>query len=100
MYKRQLHDTVVEYEVTSNRVDCYSILGIAREAAATFKKPFVPPVVSVKGNGEDVNKYISVEVKDTDLCTRYCARAVSYTHLCTCSIRAVTDDSSGVTGCH
>ena len=60
-----LHDTVV---------DCYSILGIAREAAATFKKPFVPPVVSVKGNGEDVNKYISVEVKDTDLCTRYCAR--------------------------
>ena len=69
-----LHDTVVEYEVTSNRVDCYSILGIAREAAATFKKLFVPPVVSVKGNGEDVNKYISVEVKDTDLCTRYCAR--------------------------
>ena len=69
-----LHDTVVEYEVTSNRVDCYSILGIAREAAATFKKPFVPPVVSVKGNGEDINKYISVEVKDTDLCTRYCAR--------------------------
>ena len=69
-----LHDTVVEYEVTSNRVDCYSILGIAREAAATFKKPFVPPVVSVKGNGEDVNKYISVEVKDMDLCTRYCAR--------------------------
>lgn len=69
-----LHDTVVEYEVTSNRVDCYSILGIAREAAATFKKPFVPPVVSVKGNNEDVHAYVSVEVKDTDLCTRYCAR--------------------------
>lgn len=69
-----LHDTVVEYEVTSNRVDCYSILGIAREAAATFKKPFVPPVVTVKGNGEDIKNYISVEVKDTDLCTRYCAR--------------------------
>lgn len=69
-----LHDTVVEYEVTSNRVDCYSILGIAREAAATFKKPFVPPVVKVQGNGEDVNKYISVEVQDRDLCSRYCAR--------------------------
>lgn len=69
-----LHDTVVEYEVTSNRVDCYSILGIAREAAATFKKPFVPPVVEVRGNDEDVNDYISVEVQDTDLCTRYCAR--------------------------
>ena len=69
-----LHDTVVEYEVTSNRVDCYSVLGIAREAAATFRKPFLPPQVTVQGNGEDVNKYISVEVKDTDLCTRYCAR--------------------------
>ncbi len=69
-----LRDTVFEYEVTSNRVDCYSVLGIAREAAATFRKPFVPPVVEVKGNGEDVNDYISVEVEDTDLCTRYCAR--------------------------
>ncbi|MCM1182944.1 MAG: phenylalanine--tRNA ligase subunit beta [Roseburia sp.] len=69
-----LHDTVVEYEVTSNRVDCYSVLGIAREAAATFRKPFLPPQVTVRGNGEDVNRYISVEIKDTDLCTRYCAR--------------------------
>lgn len=69
-----LHDAVVEYEITSNRVDCYSILGIAREAAATFRKPFHPPVVTVRGNNEDVNDYISVEVKDTDLCTRYCAR--------------------------
>ncbi len=69
-----LHDMVVEYEVTSNRVDCYSVLGIAREAAATFRKPFVPPVVAVNGNEEDVNDYISVEIKDTDLCTRFCAR--------------------------
>jgi phenylalanyl-tRNA synthetase beta chain len=69
-----LHDTVVEYEVTSNRVDCYSILGIAREAAATFKKPFIAPKVEVKGVGGNVNDYISVEVKDTDLCSRYTAR--------------------------
>ena len=69
-----LHDTVVEYEVTSNRVDCYSILGIAREAAATFRKPFIAPAVATKGNGEDVNNYISVEVHDEELCTRYCAR--------------------------
>ena len=69
-----LHDTVFEYEITSNRVDCYSVLGIAREAAATFRKPFVPPVVEVKENGEDVKDYISVEVEDKDLCTRYCAR--------------------------
>ncbi len=69
-----LHDTVFEYEITSNRVDCYSVLGVAREAAATFKKPFNPPEVKVTGNGEDVNDYVSVEVKDADLCTRYCAR--------------------------
>ncbi|MDE7332379.1 MAG: phenylalanine--tRNA ligase subunit beta [Lachnospiraceae bacterium] len=69
-----MRDTVFEYEITSNRVDCYSVLGIAREAAATFRKPFVPPVVEVKENDEDVNDYISVEVQDPDLCTRYCAR--------------------------
>ncbi len=69
-----LHDTVVEYEVTSNRVDCYSILGIAREVAATFRKPFHAPKVVAEGNGEDVNNYVSVEVQDTKLCTRYCAR--------------------------
>ncbi len=69
-----LHDTVFEYEITSNRVDCYSVLGIAREAAATFRKPFCPPEVNLVGNGENVNDYVSVEVKDADLCTRYCAR--------------------------
>ncbi|MDE6964147.1 MAG: phenylalanine--tRNA ligase subunit beta, partial [Lachnospiraceae bacterium] len=69
-----MRDSVFEYEITSNRVDCYSVLGIAREAAATFRKPFIAPKVSVKENGEDVNDYISVEVKDPDLCSRYCAR--------------------------
>lgn len=71
-----LHDVVFEYEITSNRVDCYSILGIAREAAATFGKKFVPPVPEVKGNEEDVHDYASVEVADTDLCLRYCGRVV------------------------
>ncbi len=69
-----LRDTVFEYEITSNRVDCYSVLGIAREAAATFRKPFVPPVVEVKENDEKVEDYVSVEVLDQDLCSRYCAR--------------------------
>ena len=69
-----MRDTVFEYEITSNRVDCYSVLGIAREAAATFRKPFVPPVVEVKENGENINDYVSVEVQDPDLCSRYCAR--------------------------
>lgn len=69
-----LRDTVFEYEITSNRVDCYSVLGIAREAAATFDKPFLAPEVSIKNEFGDVNDYISVEVQDKDLCTRYCAR--------------------------
>ena len=72
-----LNDAVVEYEITSNRVDCFSMIGMAREAAATFEKEFIPPVVTVKGSGGNVNDYISVEVKDTDLCTRYTARVVT-----------------------
>ena len=71
-----LDDVVVEYEITSNRVDCFSILGIAREAAATFAKEFVPPVVIKTGNSENVNDYIKVTVKDADLCSRYTARVV------------------------
>ena len=71
-----LKDTVFEYEITSNRVDCYSVIGIAREAAATFGKEFVPPVIKETGNSENVNDYIKVTVKDTDLCPRYTARVV------------------------
>lgn len=71
-----LHDTVFEYEITSNRVDCYGIIGIAREAAATFRKEFKPPVVEVKGNNEDANDFITVDVQDKELCPRYCAKVV------------------------
>lgn len=70
------NDVVFEYEITSNRVDCYSVIGIAREAAATFQKPFYPPVVEAKGNSEDVNDYVKVTVEDKELCPRYCARMV------------------------
>ncbi len=71
-----LNDVVFEYEVTSNRVDCFSVIGIAREAAATFGKEFHPPVVTATGNNEDVNDYIKVSVKNSELCPRYCARVV------------------------
>ena len=71
-----LHDVVFEYEITSNRVDCYSVIGLAREAAATFRKEFHPPVVTGTGNQEDIHDYLSVEVEDTGLCPRYCARMV------------------------
>ena len=71
-----LRDVVFEYEITSNRVDCYSVLGIAREAAASFGKAFVPPVVAVTGNDEDVNTMIEIDIRDKELCPRYCARMV------------------------
>ncbi|BCZ26524.1 phenylalanine--tRNA ligase beta subunit [Claveliimonas bilis] len=71
-----LDDVVFEYEITSNRVDCFSVVGIAREAAATFRKEFHPPVVTPTGNSEDVNDYIKVTVRDEELCPRYCARVV------------------------
>lgn len=71
-----LRDQVVEFEITSNRVDCFSMVGMAREVAATFRKEFHPPVVTKTGNDEDVNDFIKVTVKDTDLCPRYTARVV------------------------
>lgn len=72
----RLDDVIFEYEITSNRVDCYSVLGIAREAAATFGKKFVPPVVKETGNEEKAEDYIKVIVEDQNLCSRYCARVV------------------------
>jgi phenylalanyl-tRNA synthetase, beta subunit, non-spirochete bacterial len=69
-------DTIFEYEVTSNRVDCYSVIGIAREAAATFRKEFKPPLVKATGNDEQASDYIKVTVKDEELCPRFCARVV------------------------
>ncbi len=71
-----LNDVNFEYEITSNRVDCYSVLGIAREAAATFGKPFCPPVVKETGNEENAADYVKVTVEDPDLCPRFTARIV------------------------
>ena len=71
-----LRDVVFEYEITSNRVDCYSVIGIAREAAATFRKTFTAPSVTKTGNDEDINDYLKVRVENSRLCPRYCARMV------------------------
>ncbi len=76
-----LRDVNFEYEITSNRVDCFSVIGIAREAAATFRKEFHPPVVTPTGNSEQAQDYIKVTVKDPDLCPRYCARVVKNIHI-------------------
>lgn len=75
-----LDDVVFEYEITSNRVDCFGVLGIAREAAATFGKKFVPPVLKETGNSEQASEYISVEVDAPELCSRYVARVVKNVH--------------------
>jgi len=69
-------DVVFEYEVTSNRVDCFSVNGIAREVAATFNKPYHPIIVKKTGNNDDVNDYVKVEVENPDLCPRFLARAI------------------------
>ena len=71
-----LTDTVFEIEVGANRPDCLSILGMARECAAALGKSVKLPDISYKESGGDINDYLKVTVKDTDLCERYIARAV------------------------
>ena len=70
-------DSVVEFEITNNRTDCYSIIGIAREAAATFDAPLTLHEPEVKGSeAGSVFDHLEVEVPDADLCPRYTARMV------------------------
>ena len=70
-------DIVVEFEITSNRPDCFSILGLARETAATYKGEFRYPEITVKEEGVGkIEDMISVEIKNSELCPRYIARAV------------------------
>mgnify|MGYP001234947688 CR=1 FL=1 len=70
-------DTVVEFEITSNRPDCLSIIGLARETAVTLGTEFRKPEVKVREEaGGDINDYISIEIKDPELCPRYAARVV------------------------
>ncbi len=71
-----LNETVVEFEITSNRPDCFSIIGLARETAASFDKKFTIPEIKFSENNENIADTISVEVLDKDKCKRYCARMV------------------------
>ena len=74
-------DTVVEFEITPNRPDCLSVIGLAREAAVTYgKQPvFHDPVV--KGSGGNIRDHLSVEVRDAELCPRYTARMIKNIHI-------------------
>lgn len=69
-------DTCVEFEITPNRPDCLSVIGLAREVAVTFDKPLNLPNPQVKGCGGDINDYLSVEVQNSELCKRYVAKVV------------------------
>ena len=73
-----LNDTVVEFEITSNRPDCLSVIGLARETAISFDKPLnIPtPVVADANDGDKIDNYLSVKISDPDLCFRYAAKVV------------------------
>ena len=71
-----LNDVCVEFEITSNRPDCLSVLGLAREAAATFGKELHMPEVKIENETGDINDLLSVEVKNPTLCRRYVARMI------------------------
>ncbi len=71
------NDTVVDFEITNNRPDCYSVIGLAREAAAAFDLPMQHHEPAVKGGAAgDLTALLDVEVPAEDLCSRYTARMV------------------------
>jgi phenylalanyl-tRNA synthetase beta chain len=71
-----LNDTVIEFEITSNRPDCLNILGIAREASATFKTELRKPQIMLREEGDSAASYASVQIEDQQLCSRYAARVI------------------------
>lgn len=71
-----LNENVVEFEITSNRPDCFSVIGLARETAVTFGKEFNVPEPKCGDNGENIADTVSVEVLDSEKCPRYCAKMV------------------------
>ncbi|MBQ1229444.1 MAG: phenylalanine--tRNA ligase subunit beta, partial [Clostridia bacterium] len=73
-----LKDTSVEFEITSNRPDCLSVIGLARETAVSFDRPLTvkAPVVKGAGDGDSIEKYLNVKISAPDLCYRYAARVV------------------------
>ena len=73
-----LDDTAVEFEITSNRPDCLSVIGLARETAVSFGRELSVPTPAFRGagDGDDIAKYLSVNIEAPDLCYRYAAKVV------------------------
>jgi phenylalanyl-tRNA synthetase beta chain len=74
--KDYLGDAVFDIDITPNRADCLSVMGIAREVAAITGNPFRMPDLSYQESGKTVESYASVEIKSPDLCPRYCATVI------------------------
>lgn len=72
----QLKEDVIEFEITPNRPDCLSMLGMAREAAAVFEGKIEYPDTRILNETDDINKYIVIEVKKPELCRRYTAKVI------------------------
>jgi len=70
------NDTVVDFEITNNRPDCLSVIGLARESAATFNRTLSLPQPIVKGGAGNITEHLRVEIADPDLCSRYTAKMV------------------------
>lgn len=71
-----LDDYIIDFKITANRPDCNCVLGVAKEISVVLKKPFNPPVPKYETVGGDINDYVSVEVRNFDICPRYISRAV------------------------
>lgn len=71
-----LNENIVDFEITSNRPDCLSVIGLARETAVTFDKPFTLKKPVVKGCGDDIHNYVSISVEDKEGCLRYCGKVI------------------------
>ena len=69
-------DSIVEFEITPNRPDCLSVIGLAREASATFRRPLTLHTSEVNGCGGSVAELVDIEIEDGALCPRYTARMV------------------------
>ncbi len=72
-----LGDTILDLEVTPNRPDCLSIIGVAREIAALTGEKVRPPEVSYEEKGEVIESLVSIEIADPELCRRYCASLIT-----------------------
>ena len=71
-----IDDTIVDFEILANRPDCLSVWGVAREAAATLGTKFNKPEIKVETVPGKMSDFVSIDVQDTELCPRYCARVI------------------------